>query len=105
MIFLIIYIVVALIFYLLYKKCQNKKIIFYKVLLYTGLFPFICNLFISILAAKFGFEIFDIERVYGLKAFLTCFNIYCLYLCPIFIPSFIMIIVAFIKIRKLKKVS
>ena len=102
MILLIIYIIVILFFYFLYKKCQNNKIVYFKVLLYTSLFPFICNLFFSVLAAIFGFEIFDIEKVYGLKAFCTCFSIYCIYLCPIFIPAFIAIIVAIIIITYLK---
>ena len=100
----IIAVLIVLIFLILfYKWCGNRKPLFYKVLLFLGDIPFIYNLIISIISAKYGFTIFDFAPVYGLKAFTTCFSVYCFFFFHIFIPAGVAIIVAIINLIILKR--
>ena len=96
----IIAVLIVLIFLIIfYKWCGNRKSLFYKVLLFIVAIPFI----ISIISAKSGFTLFDFTPVYGLKAFTTCFSVYCFFYFHIFIPAGIAVIIAIINLIKLKR--
>ena len=95
--------IVLLLLIIFYKRCGNRKSLFFKVLLFIGTVPFICNLIISIISAKKGFTLFDSTPVYGLEAFTTCFGVYCFFYFHIFIPAGIAVILAIINLIKLKR--
>ncbi len=86
-----------------YIWCGNRKYLFYKVLLFIGLSPFIYNLIYSIIVTQNGFTLFDFEPVYGLKAFTSCFTVNLFFFFYIFIPSGIAIIISIINLIKLKR--
>jgi hypothetical protein len=102
----IIVVLIALIFLIIfYKWCYNRKMLFYKVLLFVGILPFICNFIYSIISTKNGFNFDDFPTVYGLEAFSTCFWIDMVFFFPIFISAGIAIIISIINLIKLKRGS
>ena len=100
----IIAVLIVLIFLIIfYKWCGSRTSLFYKVLLFIGAIPFIDHLIILIISAKSGFILSDFTPVYGLKAFITGFILYCFFYFYIFIPAGIAVIVAIINLIKLKR--
>lgn len=100
---IIVVVIILISLILFYKLCSNRRSLFYKVLLFIGLLPFICNFIFSIISTRKGFTLFDFEPVYGLEAFVSCFYVYTVFCFYIFIPAGIAIIVSIINLIRLKR--
>lgn len=77
----------------------------FKILFWCGLIPFVLNYFYTIIAvtSNNGFQLFDFEKITGLKAYIESFWIYCVFMFPFFILGIAISLISFIKLKRSKE--
>lgn len=83
-------------------KRFEKSISYWCIILITGILPVMANAVYSCTRYTNGFQLFDLEKEYGIRAVATCFVTNAVFWFPVSLYCVVVIIISVIQLRKIK---